>query len=451
MQELNEIPALLPIITIVGRPNVGKSTLFNRLSKKRLAIVADEPGTTRDRLMAHIEWQGRNLGIVDTGGLESLPDTELLRRTQEQVRVAIKEADLILFLVDAHVGLTPADQEVTDILRLTDKPVLLVANKADNPQRELEALEFYQLGLGDPMIISAYHNLGIDVLLSKVLECLDLPEVSNNQEKVSDMKLAIVGRPNVGKSMLLNAILGEERAVVSDVPGTTRDAIDTYIEYRGRPVTLIDTAGVRRRGRVSVGIEKFSVLRAMRAIERADVVLLIVDSQEFWASQDQHLAGYLADAYKGIVVVVNKWDIAEEAETDQARFRRKLRTRLKFLPYAPVRFTSALRSEGIEEVLDIACDVYDQRHREVDVDALRNVVLDAVMEHQPPTAKGKYIHIRRPKQDGVNPPTFSFEVNHPDLVHFSYRRYLENRLRAAFGFRGSPLKLIFKKRSGGWG
>ena len=434
----------LAILAIVGRPNVGKSTLFNRLAGSRLAIVADEPGTTRDRLTTRMQWGDRHFIIVDTGGLEVAPTSELVRQVKAQVEVAIRDADALLFLVDVLQGVAPADLEVAERLRRVEKPVILAVNKVDNPRWALEAQEFYHLGLGEPVLISAYHNHGVDDLMAEVIQ--RLPPSEAPQEEPEAMRLAIIGRPNVGKSMLLNAVLGEERAIVSEAPGTTRDAIDTIIEYQDQSMVLIDTAGVRRRGSIQTGVEKFSVLRALRAIERADVALLLVDAMEAGIAQDQHLAGYLMDAFTGVVVVANKWDLAEEAGVDPAEFRRQLRARLKFLPYVPVRFTSALKGEGIEGVLDAALEVYRERRKEVPAEVLHNVMMEALAKHPPPTAKGRSVHIGQVRQEGINPPTFSFRVNRPELVHFSYRRYLENRLRAAFGFRGSHLKLVFKKR-----
>ncbi len=435
-----------PLIAIVGRPNVGKSTLFNRLAGQPLAIVSETPGTTRDRVTATIPWRDHSLILVDTGGIEVAPASNLWEMVRAQVETALEEADAIIFLVDVVDGATPADLDIAQSLRQRGKPVALAVNKVDNPRRELDATEFYSLGLGDPLPISAYHNLGVRDLLSRLDDLLPIPP---EEDKTQDgLKLAIVGRPNVGKSMLLNTILGHQRVIVSEMPGTTRDAIDIPFSFDDKPVTLIDTAGVRRRGRIEVGIEKYSVLRAVRAIERSNVCLLVIDGTESVTAQDTHIAGQVLDTYRGVVVVVNKWDLVE-GETDMERMTLEVRRKLKFVPHAPICFTSALTGAGVQKTIETALEVYEQGNRMVSRGALERTLMSAVADHLPPNRRGKPLKIYRIYQRGVNPPTFVTFVNNPELVHFSYQRYLENRLRSAFGFAGNPIHLIFSTRGRG--
>ena len=431
-----------PIVAIVGRTNVGKSTLFNRLVGKRLAIIEDEPGTTRDRLYSDIDWKGSGLTLIDTGGLVPVPPSELAQRVKEQVEVAIEEADSIIFLVDVLDGVTHMDREIAEMLRRCDKPVMLAANKADNERRSLNAAEFYELAMGDPLPVSAYHDLGVDELLDRVVDSLPYfpPE-----EELEMLKVAIVGRPNVGKSMLLNAILHKERAIVTDTPGTTRDAIDTIFEHNGERMLLIDTAGIRRRGRVGVGIERYSVARALRAISRADVALLLTEATEPLTAQDTHIAGYIQQASKGMVLVVNKWDLVEEM-ADRRQYTREIRNRLKFMPYVPILYISAKFKKGVDDVLSVAREIFEQRKKRVTTAQLNSVVRDAVAAHAPPSAAGKKLNILYATQAETSPPTFVFSVNDNALLHFSYQRYLENELRRSFGFEGTPLRLVFKKR-----
>ena len=432
-----------PLVAIVGRPNVGKSTLFNRLAGQPLAIVSDVPGTTRDRVMASVPFRDSSLIIVDTGGIESAPISNLWEQVRAQVEVALDESDAIIFMTDVVEGVTPSDLAIAQSLRERGKPIALAVSKVDNPRRELDATEFYALGLGDPLPISAYHNLGIRDLLSKLDELL--PEPADEEDETEGLKLAIVGRPNVGKSMLLNSILGHGRVIVSETPGTTRDAVDIPFEFNGEPVTLIDTAGLRRRGRIEHGIEQYSVLRAVRAIERSNVCLLVIDAMESITAQDTHVAGYVTDAYKGVVVVVNKWDLAGQ-ETDTEWMEAEVRRRLRFVSHAPVRFTSALTGEGVQKVMETAVDVYEQGRKMVSRGALDRTLMNALSEHLPTGRGRRPLKIFRMYQKGVSPPTFVTFVNDPDLVHFSYQRYLENRLRSAFGFAGNPIHLIFSTR-----
>ncbi len=431
-----------PIVAIIGRPNVGKSTLFNRLAGERLAIVEDEPGTTRDRLYADIVWRDSALTLVDTGGLLLSPDSDMAQKVKEQVEVAIDEADAIIFLVDVVDGVTHADRDIAELLRRSNKPAIVAANKADNEQRSLGAAEFYKLALGDPLPISAYHDIGIDELLDRVVERLPcIPP----EEELEMMKVAIVGRPNVGKSTLLNAILHQERAIVAEAPGTTRDAIDTVFEYNGEHMLLIDTAGMRRRGRIEAGIERYGAARALRAIARADVVLLLTEAAEPLTAQDAHIAGYIQQAFKGMVLVVNKWDLVEEV-ADRDQCTAEIQRRLRFMPYVPIFYVSAKLGRGVEDVLRAAKDIFEGRKKRVPTAQLNSLVRDAVAAHAPPSVRGRKLKMLYATQAETSPPTFVFFVNDPTLIHFSYRRYLENRLRQGFGFKGTPLRLIFKGR-----
>ncbi len=431
-----------PIVAIIGRQNVGKSTLLNRLAGQPVAIVEDLPGTTRDRVLATISWQGTEFTIVDTAGLELEPKSALAQEVRQQVAIAIAEADVILFVVDVRDGIITSDQEIADMLRRTKKPIVLVANKADNARLEAEAAEFYTLGLGEPLTISAHHGRGISELLDRVITMLPRPLAVEAKPEV--MKLAIVGRQNVGKSTLLNAIAGEERAVVDDVPGTTRDAIDTPLDFDGQSVLLIDTAGIRRRGRLGVGVERYSVIRTLRAIDRADVVLLVLDATEMVTAQDTHIAGYIQRAEKGIVLIVNKWDLVEDKTA--ANYDRYLRSHLKFLPYAPVLYASAKSGQGVDMIIPQAHQVYQQRLKRLPTAEVNNVVQQAITAHNLPRAGTRQLKVLYATQTGVSPPTFVFFVNDSRLVHFSYRRYLENKLRQAFGFTGNPFRLVFKTR-----
>ena len=438
-----------PIVAVVGRPNVGKSTLFNRLVGERRAIVEDEPGTTRDRVYGTADWAGLEFTLVDTGGLQddkeiaSASLTEIARHTREQARSAIDEADVIVFIVDARAGLAAGDHEVADLLRRADKPTILVANKADNAARRETVVDFYELGLGEPIAISAYHGSGTGDLLDRVVEAL--PEAEEEPE-TEGPAIAIVGRPNVGKSRLLNALLGQERAIVSDVPGTTRDSLDTQLIWAGRPLTLIDTAGIRRRGRVEQGIERFSVIRSMRAIDRSDVVLLVIDAQEGFTAQDLHIAGYVEEQKKGIVVVVNKWDLVEKSPTSMDEYREKAREALDFMPYAPLVFISAKFGQRVQHVLETALLVVTEGQKRVSTAALNKVLREAVASHPPASKPGKWLKFYYATQADTAPPTFVFFCNDPVQVHFSYRRYLENKLREEFGFMGTPLRLSFRGR-----
>ena len=431
-----------PIVAIVGRQNVGKSTLLNRMAGKPIAIIADLPGTTRDRILANVSWQEAEFTIIDTGGLELKPQSTIAQAVKEQVETAINEADAIIFLVDTRDGATPPDLEIADMLRQVSKPIILVANKADNAKLETEAVEFYELGLGEPMSISAYHGRGTAELLDRIVSLLSTPTLVEAEPEI--MKVAIIGRQNVGKSTLLNALLGEERAIVDEIPGTTRDAIDTLLDFDGQSVLLIDTAGIRRRGRLGVGVERYSVIRALRAIERADIALLVLDGTELVTAQDMHIAGYIQQAVKGIVLVVNKWDLVANKNTTE--YNRYIRRQLKFMPYAPVLYVSAKFGQGVSEIMPQATQVYQERLKRLPTTMVNSVVQQAVAAHTLPRIGSKQLKILYATQAEVNPPTFVFFVNDAKLLHFSYQRYLENKLRQSFGFAGTPLRLVFKTR-----
>jgi GTP-binding protein len=430
-----------PIVAIIGRQNVGKSTLLNRLAGRQIAITEDLPGTTRDRVFAPVSWQGRSFTIVDTGGLEIKPQTTLAQRVNEQVQTAIDEADILLFLVDSKDGLTPVDRDIADQLRRVDKPVLLVTNKADNVRLEAEAAEFHELGLGQPLIISAYHGRGVGELLESIIGVLPTQPVAASEPA---LKVAIVGRANVGKSTLLNRLLGQPRTIVSAKPGTTRDAVDTPLDFEGQSMILIDTAGIRRRGKVERGVEQYSVLRALKAIDRADVVLLVMDATELITAQDTHVAGYIGQATKGIVLVVNKRDLAKDLS--QTELDSIIGQRIKFMPYAPVVLVSAKEGQGVEKILPKVSQIFRERQKRIPTAEVNSTIRVALADHSPPRSGKKRLNILYATQAEVNPPAFVFFVNDARLMHFSYQRYLENRLRQSFGFDGTPIRLLFKSR-----
>ena len=432
-----------PIVAIIGRQNVGKSTLLNRLAGKRISIVEDLPGTTRDRVFTDVTWNDRSFTLVDTGGLELGMINEIDRGVKEQITQAMSEADAIIFVVDVKDGIMPADAEIADLVRRLKKPTLLVANKGDNDKLEAQAVEFYRLGLGEPFVISAYHGRSTAELIEKIIAML--PESAPSLDEPEIMKVAIVGKPNVGKSMLLNALLGKERTIVSNIPGTTRDAIDTELEFMGKRVLLIDTAGIRKRGQIETGIEQYSVIRSMHAIDRCDVALLVLDATEMFSAQDMHVAGYIQQAVKGIVIIVNKWDLV--THENQVLWAENTRKQFKFMAYAPVMFISAKTGKSVQDVMPQAYQVYQERIKQIPAAELRGVMRDAVASHNLPRKGKMMLAVKGVTQNGVNPPTFVFKVNNTKLVHFSYRRFLENKLRESFGFTGTPLKLEFKAGS----
>jgi len=432
-----------PLVALVGRPNVGKSTLFNRLVGARLAIVEDIPGTTRDRQYADAEWQGRVFTVVDTGGLVLTTSDEIAAQVRAQAQVAIDEADVIVFIGDILDGLTGADADIADVLRRTQKPIILAINKADNTRRELNVHEFHALGLGDPLLISAIQGTGVGELLEAITRALPMlpPE---EEEKPHVLHIALIGRTNVGKSSLLNRILGEERVIVSELPGTTRDAIDTTVRFHGQEIVLIDTAGIRRRGRIEGGIEKYSVLRALKAVNRADVVLLLLDAVDGVTAQDAHIAGYIREQAKSIIVLVNKWDLIEKDNSTQPQYEVYVRRELKFMPFVPLLFVSALTGQRVSQILPLALRINEQRQQRLSTEQINTILREATARHSPPSKYGTKLRFYYGTQVDVNPPTFVFFVNDERLVHFSYERYLENQIREHFKFEGSPLRLIFR-------
>ncbi len=431
----------MALVAIVGRPNVGKSTLFNRLLGERLAIVEDVPGTTRDRIYGTTDWRGREFSLIDTGGLDELERAspgEMESAVRRQAEAAIDESDLVLFVVDAKAGLVPVESDVADRLRRSRKPTIVVANKADGWRSEAQASEFYALGLGDPQAVSAIQGTGTGDLLDRVVQLLPVESPVTAGE---DARVAIVGRPNVGKSSFLNALVGGERAVVSEHPGTTRDPIDTLIERDGRRVLLVDTAGIRRRGRVEAGVEKYALLRSAHALERADVAILLLDATEGIVDQDIHVAGYVLEAGVGLVVAVNKWDAVERGEETTARWEADLRRELHFASWATRHFVSAKTGRNVEPTLADAIAVVATRARHVATGELHALLVDALASHPPPTSRGRPIRFHHVTQADARLPTFVFFVDRPDAVHFSYRRFLENRIRERFGFSGTPIRL----------
>ncbi len=437
-----------PVVAIVGRPNVGKSTLFNRLVKSGglVAIVESKPGVTRDRLYQDTEWLGRQFTLVDTGGLEfKQAADQMAQRVHRQAELAMEEADLILFLVDAREGLTPVDQEIADVLRRTRKPVILVANKVDDFKANYDTFDFYKLGLGEPLPVSAGHGLNIGDLLDRVRSLL--PEDAGEEEPDEDLiKIAVIGRPNVGKSSLVNALLGEERVIVCETPGTTRDAIDTCFTRGGQKYLLIDTAGMRKKGKINEPTERYSVVRALRAVDRSDLVLLVIDATAGLIEQDKKIAGYAHEAGKAAVIVVNKWDLVEKDEKTTLRFTEGLRAELGFMQYAPVIFVSALTKQRVPRILELVGAAAEQHAMRISTGTLNELVQESARLNPPPAAKGRPLKLFYAVQVSVKPPTFLIFVNNPDLMHFSYLRYLENQLRSSFGFTGTPLRIIVKKR-----
>jgi GTP-binding protein len=462
----------LPVVAIVGRPNVGKSTLFNRLAGERIAIVEDIPGTTRDRVYATGEWNGRRFTVVDTGGLELEPGTDIEARVQDQARVAMDEADVILFVVDAQVGVAPVDHDVADRLRRAARPVIVVVNKADNPKWEQQGAEFYALGFEPTIAVSAQHGRSTGDLADMIVERLppepsaaerahehaevgselaetELTDVELEELAETDMgapRVAIVGRPNTGKSTFVNRVLGSDRMIVSEVPGTTRDPIDTAVTFDGEPMILVDTAGIRRRGSIERGIERYSVLRSLKAIDRADVAVVMTDAVEGYTAQDAHVVGHVLDAGKGLVLVLNKWDAVEKDETTADERLHRLRREAPYLSWADIVFTSAKTGARVDRVLAEARRVSEERYRRVPTGELNRVVMDAVREHPPSHVRNRLPKVFYATQVTVAPPTFVVFVNDPELIHFSYRRYLENRIRAAYGFLGTPIRIVLRQR-----
>jgi GTP-binding protein len=451
-----------PVIALVGRPNVGKSTLFNRLTGERLAIVDEIPGTTRDRLLAEADWSGYFFYVMDTGGIDpakgkgqtplSVGSNDFITQIREQAELAIQESDVILFVVDGQTGVTPADHEIANILRRLQKkvdgqslpPIILVVNKAESAKVRQVAAEFYELGMGDPYPVSGLHGTGTGDLLDEVVRYIK--EIGEEMEEDTSAKIAIVGKPNVGKSSLLNKIVGQERAIVSDIPGTTRDAVDTKLIYNDIPVTLIDTAGIRRRGKVSPGVEKYSVIRSMKAIERADVAILVIDATTSITSQDAHIAGYIKDAWKSAVVVVNKWDLIEKDSYTINDYTLHIRQELNFMDYVPIIFISALTGKRVDQVLPLVLRVQEERLVRLTTSQINKIIQRAQDMHPAPSKTGKALRIYYGTQVRSDPPTFLLYVNDPALAHFTYLRYLENQFRKDYPFIGTPIRIVLKKR-----
>ena len=434
-----------PIVAVVGRPNVGKSTLFNVLAGERISIVKDTPGITRDRIYADITWLDKSLTLIDTGGIE--PDSRdiILSQMREQAEIAIMTADVILFLVDVKQGLVDADAKVADMLRRSQKPVLLVVNKVDSFDKYIaDVYEFYNLGIGDPIPISAANRLGIGDMLDKVLEYI--PEDAFTEEEDERPKIAIVGKPNVGKSSIINKLVGENRVIVSDIAGTTRDAVDTEVTYNGKEYVLIDTAGVRRKNKIKEELEHFMIVRTVGAVERADVVVLVIDATEGVTDQDTKIAGIAHERGKGIIIAVNKWDAIEKDDKTTNKFTAEIRDMLAFMPYAEIMFISAKTGQRLPKLYETIDLVMENHALRVATGVLNEIMMEAVAMQQPPTDKGKRLKLFYITQVSVKPPTFVIFVNDKELMHFSYTRYIENRIRDAFGFRGTPLHFIIRER-----
>lgn len=449
-----------PVVALIGRPNVGKSTLFNRLIGERRAIVDDEPGTTRDRLYAECTWNGRSFAIVDTGGIDpthggasvlSIGSADFIQDIKSQALVAARDADAILFVTDGEEGVSEPDREVADILRRVQKkhadgrlrpPILLVVNKCDTAERRAAASEFYELGLGDPFPISAIHGTDVGDLLDALVN--SFPEAIEQEDDT--IQIAIVGKPNSGKSSLLNRLVGEDRAIVSPIAGTTRDTVDTQLEIHGLPITLIDTAGIRRRGRIDRGVEQYSVLRAFKAIERSDVVLLMIDATTGITAQDSHIAGFILEAWKSCVVLVNKWDAIEKDNRTMENYAFKIHSDLNFMDYVPLLFISALTGQRVDQVLPLALRVQEERLVRLTTANINKVLMEAQDLQSPPARAGRQLKVFYGTQVRSDPPTFMIYVNDPKLMHFSYKRYLENRLREHYSFVGTPIRIVVKGR-----
>jgi GTP-binding protein len=432
-----------PVVAIVGRPNVGKSTIFNRIVGERISIVEDIPGVTRDRIYSSAEWLTHKFNIIDTGGID-IGDEPFLEQIRQQAEIAINEADVIIFITNGREGVTAADEEVAKILYKSKKPVVLAVNKVDNPEMREQIYDFYSLGFGEPIPISGAHGLGLGDLLDEAAKHFPKHEEKEYDDDV--IKFSLIGRPNVGKSSLVNAILGEERVIVSDIAGTTRDAIDSEVTINGQKYIIIDTAGMRKKGKVYESTEKYSVLRALRAIERSDVVLVVLNGEEGIIEQDKKIAGYAHEAGRAVVIVVNKWDAVEKDEKTMNEFEEKIRSHFQFLDYAPIVFLSAKTKKRIHTLIPMI-EMASQNHaKRVQTTVLNDVIMDAVAMNPTPTDKGKRLKIYYATQVSVKPPTFIVFVNDPELLHFSYERFLENRIRDAFGFEGTPIKIIARER-----
>lgn len=431
-----------PIVAIVGRPNVGKSTFFNKITGTKISIVQDKPGVTRDRIYCDVEWCGYSFTMIDTGGIELKSEDEMWRHIKKQAEIAIETADVIIFMCSAKDGVTTADMDVADKLRRSKKPIVLVVNKLDNYKRE-ELFEFYSLGLGDPIGVSSEQSKGFGDALEEVCNYLKKVE---EEDKGDDIKVAVVGKPNAGKSSLVNKILGYDRTIVSDISGTTRDAIDTPFTYKGKNFTLIDTAGIRKKKAVDEDVEYYSVIRALASVRRADVCLLVIDSKEGLTEQDVKIAGYIHEQGKPSVIVMNKWDIVEKDTHTVEEFRKKLDCDLAFMDYYVAVYVSAKTGQRLEKVLDTAEKCLENARRRITTGTLNDVIADAVRMTEPPSKKGRRLKIYYSTQEGTEPPMFIIFVNNKDLVHFSYKRYLENVIRKTFDFSGTPIRIFFREK-----
>ncbi|KRN30071.1 ribosome biogenesis GTPase Der [Liquorilactobacillus mali] len=432
-----------PVVAIVGRPNVGKSTVFNRIAGERISIVEDVPGVTRDRIYAHSEWLGQKFNLIDTGGID-IGDEPFLTQITEQAEIAIDEADVIVFVVSVREGITDADEKVARILYKSDKPVILAVNKVDNLELRGDIFDFYSLGFGEPLAVSSTHGIGVGDLLDKI--CHSFPE-NQAEEEDKTIKFSLIGRPNVGKSSLVNAILGENRVIVSNIEGTTRDAIDTpFISSQGDEFTVIDTAGIRKRGKVYENTEKYSVLRAMRAIDRSDVVLVVLNAEEGIREQDKKVAGYAHEAGRGIIILVNKWDTLKKNNRTMTEFEEKIRQEFQYLSYAPIIFVSAVTKQRLDKLPALIKRINENHQRRIPSAVLNDVIMDAIARNPTPTDHGKRLRVFYTTQVAVKPPTFVVFVNDPELMHFSYQRFLENQIRDSFDFTGTPVHLIERKR-----
>lgn len=433
-----------PIVALIGRPNVGKSTLFNKLTGSKMAIVEDIPGVTRDRIYGDVEWLRYKFKMIDTGGIEPVSEDIILQQMKRQAELAMETADVIVFLVDGKEGVTPADYDIAEMLRRTNKPVVLVVNKLDNISMEENKYEFYNLGIGEPISISSSLGLGIGDMLDEIVK--HLKEFEFDEEDSAEIKVAITGKPNVGKSSLLNRLAGEERVIVSDIPGTTRDAIDSYIEIGEDKFLFIDTAGIRRKSRVKEEIERYSVIRSFAAIERADVCLIMIDAGEGVTEQDEKIAGYAHESGKAIVIVVNKWDILEKNDKTADEFTNNIRRQLSFISYAPIVFISVKTGQRIPKLIELIKYVADKHSTRITTGVLNEVIAQAVMMKQPPIERGKALKIYYATQVSTKPPTFVLFVNYEDAIHFSYERYLENQVRQNLGLDGTPLRFYYRKK-----
>ena len=435
-----------PIVAVVGRPNVGKSTLFNKITGKRISIVEDTPGITRDRIYADAEWCGHNFTLIDTGGIEPAGTDIILSQMREQANMAIDMADVILFMVNVKDGMTSTDKEVAAMLQKCGRPVLLVCNKVDNPGNPpMELYEFYNLGIGDPFPVSSIHGLGVGDLLDEVVS--KFPEDTDDTEEDDVIHVAIVGKPNAGKSSLVNRILGENRVIVSDIAGTTRDAIDSSYEKDGQKYVLIDTAGMRKRGKINENVERYSVVRALSAVDRADVCLIMIDAEEGITEQDSKIAGYVHEQGKASIVVVNKWDLVDKETNTMKNFQLRVKEGLNFMMYAPSVYISAKTGQRVDTLFDMIKDVLAENTKRVSTGVLNDVINEAIAMVQPPSDKGKRLKIYYATQASIKPPTFVLFVNNAELAHYSYVRYLENQLRAKFGFEGTPVKFIIREKN----